>query len=118
MIETLTYSCQDAEILTTVKTELQTSYDKIKSAIPQVEGLITRPAKAQQVKAISRKYRTRLLNSKFSELPPSKKRGRHKENAAVRKRVGRKANRLHKVTYYHNIKYVVIIDNFVLRMLV
>ena len=99
MIETLTYSCQNAEMLTTVNTELQTFYDKIKSTIPQLEGLIIRPAIAQQAKAISRKYRTRLLNSKFSALPPSKKRGRHKENAAVRNRVGRKANRLRKVTY-------------------
>ena len=39
MIETLTYSCQDTEMLTAVNTELQTLYDKIKSAILQVEGL-------------------------------------------------------------------------------
>ena len=102
MIETLTYSCQDTEMLTTVNTELQTLYNKIKCTIPQVEGLVIRPAIAQQAKAVSRKYRTRLLNSKFSALPPSKKRGRHKEKAAVRNRVGRKANRLRKVIY-HNV---------------
>ena len=99
MIETLTYSCQDTEILNTVNTQLQTFYDKINSSIPQMEGLIIRPAIARQAKVIYKKYKTRLLNSKISALPLSKKRGKHKENAAVRNRVGRKANRLRKVTY-------------------
>ena len=65
MIETLTYFCPDTEMLTTVNTVLPMLKDKIKSSIPQVEGLVVRPAIARQAKAISIKYRTRLLNSKF-----------------------------------------------------
>ena len=43
MIETLTYSCQNAEQLAIASTKLQDIFDTLKSATHQTEGVVIRP---------------------------------------------------------------------------
>ena len=106
MIETLTYSFQDAEQLATVNSKLEEIFSNMKTNMPQSDGLVIRPMIAKRAKQISQKYRSQLavINSKYSTLPPEKKRGRRKQSASFRNRVGIKAQRLRKVpNYYYNI---------------
>ena len=107
MIETLTYSCQDAEQLATVNSKLEEIFSNMKTNMPQSDGLVIRPMIAKRAKQIlSQKYRSQLavINSKYSALPPEKKRGRQKQSASFRNKVGIKAQRLCKVpNYYYNI---------------
>ena len=103
MIETLTYSCQDAEQLATMNSKLEEIFNNMKANMPQSSGLVIRPMITQRAKQISQKYRSRLalINSKYSTLPPEKKRGRRKQSASFRNRVGIKAQRLRKVPSYY-----------------
>lgn len=74
MIETLTYSCQDAEQLATVNSKLEEIFSNMKSNMPQSDGLVIRPMVAKRAKQISQKYRSQLaLINKYSTLPPEKK---------------------------------------------
>ena len=78
----------------------------MKTNIPQSDGLVIRPMIAKRAKQISQKYRSQLalINSKYSTLPHKKKRGRRKQSASFRNRVGMKAQRLRKVhicSYYY-----------------
>ena len=74
MIETLTYSCQDAEQLATMNSKLEEIFNNMKANMPQSSGLVIRPMITQRAKQISQKYRSRLalINSKYSTLPPEK----------------------------------------------
>ena len=100
MIKTLTYSCQDADQLAVVNSKLEEVFSDMKATMRQSDGLIVRPMIAKRAKQISQKYRSQLalINKKYSALPPGKKRGRRKQSALFRNRVGRKAQRLRKVT--------------------
>ena len=100
MIETLTYSCQDVEQLASVNSKLESIYSDMKANMPHSEGLIIRPMIAERAKKISQqKYRSQLavINQKYSALQTRKKRGRCKQSALFRNRVGLKAQRLRKV---------------------
>ena len=99
MIETLTYSCQDAEQLAVVNSKLEGIFSDMKAQMQQSEGLVIRPMIAKRAKQISQKYRSQmaLINQKYLALPAGKKRGRRKQSALFRNRVGQKANRLRKV---------------------
>lgn len=99
MIETLTYSCQDVEQLASVNSKLESIYSDMKANMPHSEGLIVRPMIAKRAKEISQKYRSQLaiINQKYSAPQTRKKRGRCKQSALFRNRVGLKAQRLRKV---------------------
>jgi hypothetical protein len=47
MIETLTYSCQDAEQLATVNSKLEEIFSNMKTNMPQSDGLVIRPTIAK-----------------------------------------------------------------------
>ena len=102
MIETLTYSCQVPEQLAALNTKLEDIFSEMKASIDQSEGLVIRPAITRRAKQISQKYRSKLslINHKYSALPGRKKRGRRKQSALFRNRVGQKAHRLRKVITY------------------
>jgi len=97
LLENLTYVCLDTDALEIMHSELQSLYEKIKSKIPQTDGIIFRPVIAQQAKSVSKKYKQRLINQKYSLLPPIKKQGKKRLQSSIRNRVGRKADRLRKV---------------------
>ena len=52
MIETLTYSCQDAEQLATVNSKLEEIFSNMKTNMPQSDGLVIRPMIAKRAKQI------------------------------------------------------------------
>ena len=99
MIETLTYSCQDVNHLATVNLKLEEIVSDMKTNIPQSDGLLIRPMIAKRGKQISQKYST----DQQQVLPPEKKRGRRKQSASFRNRVGMKAQRLRKVCSYYSV---------------
>ena len=98
MIETLTYSCQNAEQLAIANTKLQDIFDALKSATHQTEGVVIRPLITKRAKTASQRYRSQLtlLKQKYSDLPTGQKRGRHKQSYLSRKRLGRRAQLLRK----------------------
>ena len=73
MIETLTYSCQDAQQLATVNSKVQDIFSNMKSNMPQSDGLVIRPMIAKRAKPISQKYRSQLalINNKYCHLTKS-----------------------------------------------
>ena len=99
-LETLTYSCTDAEMLLEVEERLQSLLQDLKAQLPQEEGLVIRPAIVSRAIKTKRKYahiRARQQSGYCSALTEGKKRGRKRANSKFRNRVGRKADRLRKV---------------------
>ena len=82
-----------------MNSKLEGIFSDMKAQMQQSEGLVIRPMIAKRAKQISQKYRSQmaLINQKYSALPAGKKRGRRKQSALFRNRVGQKANRLRKV---------------------
>ena len=97
-LETLTYSCTDAEMLLEVEERLQSLLQDLKAQLPQEE--VIRPAILSRAIKTKRKYahiRARQQSGYCSALTEGKKRGRKRANSKFRNRVGRKADRLRKV---------------------
>ena len=104
MIETLTYSCQDAEQLAVANTKLQDIFDTLKSAMHQTVGVVIRPIIAKCAKPASQRYRSQLtlLKQNYSDLPMEQKRGRLKQSYLFRLRVSQRVELLCKT---YNKKY-------------
>lgn len=99
-LETLTYSCTDAEMLLEVEERLQRLLQDLKAQLPQEEGLVIWPAIVSRAIKTKRKYahiRARQQSGYCSALTEGKKRGRKRANSKFRNRVGRKADHLRKV---------------------
>ena len=99
-LETLTYSCIDAEMLLEVEERLQSLLKDLKAQLPQEEGLVIRPAIVSRAIKTKRKYahiRARQQSGYCSALTEGKKCGRKRANSKFRNRVGCKADRLRKV---------------------
>lgn len=96
-IKTLSYNCDDVNILLAINTEMEKILTRFKSSLPNSEGLVLRPATADRAKRALKRARKRC-----AALPQMTKRGRPRMNSRYRSRVGKKAQQHRKVLKFTN----------------
>ena len=75
-LETLTYSCTDADMLLELEERLQSLHHDLKAQLPQEEGLVIQPAVVSTAMRTKRKYaqiRARQQSGYCSALTEGKK---------------------------------------------
>ena len=93
VLETLTYSCTDTDVLQELTTKVEELITDFKTKIPQDNGLILRPEARKAAQKMAQK-----ISRKYKALPTMTRRGRHKMDWKYRNRVGQKADKLRKVS--------------------
>lgn len=91
----MTYNCTDehTEVLSDFHDKLKQLVGEFKAKMPQEDGVLLRPHLKKKAKLAQKKKVALSLAS----LPKPSTRGRKRQNAAYRHRVGRKADALRKV---------------------
>ncbi len=96
-MESLTYLCQDPQILLDLNDDLTKLLQKLRDKLPQEENLILRSSALSRVSNLKKKYAKIKARMSCTKLPIANIRGRKKANSRYRNRVGAKADRLKKV---------------------
>ena len=94
-ISSLTYNCMDKhhEDLLDLSVKLDQLMTDFKSKLPHEDGILLRPQLRKKLKLTKEKK----VSQAISALPLPPKRGRKRQDALFRDRVGRKAQNLRKV---------------------
>ena len=95
-METLTYSCDDPNVLHEVGNKIQDIITFLKERLPNSEGLVIRP---ELRNAVRKQARIQALNicRKYRRLPMRSRRSLAAKDWRYRNRVGMKADSLRKV---------------------
>ena len=92
-LKTLSYNCDDANLLSSINEELKKTMERFKHQLPNSGGLVIRPA------AIYR-ARNALKRARKQSSLPTTMRGRPRKNPKYRNRVGKRALKYRKVCGY------------------
>ena len=88
-LETLTYSCTDADMLLELEERLQSLHHDLKAQLPQEEGLVIRPAVVSRAMRTKRKYAQIRARQQSGYCRKGKNSGRKRANSKFQSRVGR-----------------------------
>ena len=99
ILETLTYSCEDVQVLVKLNKALDETVATFKRALPNTEGLIIRKEAACKATAKFKALKLQKVVEKegFGNLKLYTQRGRKRLDSSYRNRVGQRAARLQKV---------------------
>ena len=97
-LKTLSFNCEDSNLLMSINDDVKKILDKFKSQLPNSKGLILRPYAAIRAGRALKKARRN-----FAALPKAARRGRHRMNPKYRMRVGKKAQTARRVNFLHAI---------------
>ena len=98
-IESLTYTCNEPELLLQLNKTLDDVLLKFRRGLPSEQGLVVRPLVERQTKKTEREMKAKN-GGKILSLPPYKKRGRACLDSKYRNRVGKRASQLRKVSKF------------------
>ena len=103
-IESLTYVTEDSEKLEALLEQVQTMQKDFSSSLPSTpEGLLLRPCSlSESARRVKNKYiKLRQRTQHYSSLKATSKRGKKRQDSKFRNRVGKKADKLRKVSIQH-----------------
>ena len=108
-LSSLTYNCTDEhhDALSDLNDKLQHLMNNFRAILPHEDGILLRPHIRKKLKLSRQKKASQSIKS----LPLPSKRGRKKQDATFRNRVGRKAQNLRKVkciVYGHNMHFLML----------